>query len=130
MCNPRRCSPSPEKKTATAELFRDRGFFNSAFFTELRDARAAISAAAPNPQTQPPASRRALLLQYHRLLFSARDDPCAFDETLSFTWHDAFKPHLMHSSSSLRSEKAALVFNLGAAASRIAAAWTERRRAG
>jgi programmed cell death 6-interacting protein len=112
----------PEKKTAAAELFRDRHFFNSAFFTDLRDARAAISATAANPQTQPPASRRALLLRYHRLLFSARDDPCAFDETLAFTWHDAFKPHLKHASASLRFEKAALVFNLGAVASRIAAA--------
>jgi programmed cell death 6-interacting protein len=110
----------PEKKTAAAELFRDRHFFSAAAFSDIRDARAAV--AVPNPQAQPPASRRALILRYHRLLFSARDDPCAFDETLSFTWHDAFRPHLKHAASSLRLEKAALVFNVGAAASRIAAA--------
>ncbi|XP_021315761.1 ALG-2 interacting protein X isoform X2 [Sorghum bicolor] len=110
----------PEKKTAAAELFRDRHFFGAASFSEIRDARAVV--AVPNPQAQPPASRRALLLRYHRLLFSARDDPCAFDETLSFAWHDAFRPHLKHAAASLRFEKAALVFNVGAAASRIAAA--------
>jgi len=110
----------PEKKTAAAELFRDHHFFGAASFSDIRDARAAV--AVPNPQAQPPASRRALLLRYHRLLFSARDDPCAFDETLSFTWHDAFRPHLKHAAASLRFEKAALVFNVGAAASRIAAA--------
>ncbi|PUZ76741.1 hypothetical protein GQ55_1G315000 [Panicum hallii var. hallii] len=110
----------PEKKTAAAELFRDRHFFSAAAFSDIRDARAAV--AVPNPQAQPPASRRALILRYHRLLFSARDDPCAFDETLSFTWHDAFRPHLKHAAASLRFEKAALVFNVGAAASRIAAA--------
>ncbi|XP_062219755.1 vacuolar-sorting protein BRO1-like [Phragmites australis] len=112
----------PEKKTAAAELFRDRHFFNSASFSDIRDARAALSAATPNPQDQAPAFRRALLLRYHRLLFSARDDPCAFDETLAFTWHDAFRPHLRHASASLRFEKAALVFNVGAASSRIATA--------
>lgn len=110
----------PEKKTAAAELFRDRHFFGAASFSDIRDARAAV--AVPNPQAQPPASRRALLFRYHRLLFSARDDPCAFDETLCFTWHDAFRPHLKHAAASLRFEKAALVFNVGAAASRIAAA--------
>jgi programmed cell death 6-interacting protein len=110
----------PEKKTAAAELFRDRHFFSAAAFSDIRDARAAV--AVPNPQAQPPASRRALLLRYHRLLFSARDDPCAFDETLSFTWHDAFRTHLKRAAASLRFEKAALVFNVGAAASRIAAA--------
>ncbi|KAF7085039.1 hypothetical protein CFC21_088530 [Triticum aestivum] len=110
----------PEKKTAAAELFRDRHFFNSPVFTDLRDARASLS--APNPQTQPPSSSRALLLRYHRLLSSARDDPCAFDENLAFTWHDAFRPNLKHTSASLRFEKAAVVFNVGAASSRIAAA--------
>ncbi|TVU29064.1 hypothetical protein EJB05_20607, partial [Eragrostis curvula] len=115
----------PEKKTAAAVLFRDRHFFNSAFFNEIRDLRAALSAG----DSDPPASRRAILLRYHHLLFSARDDPCAFDETLTFTWHDAFKPHLKHSSASLRFEKAALVFNLGAVASNIAAA-VDRATAG
>ncbi|CAN6273619.1 unnamed protein product [Urochloa humidicola] len=110
----------PEKKTAAAELFRDRHFFGAPTFNDIRDARAAVAVA--NPQAQPPASRRALILRYHRLLFSARDDPCAFDETLSFTWYDAFRPHLKHAAASLRFEKAALVFNVGAAASRIAAA--------
>ncbi|XP_044951545.1 vacuolar-sorting protein BRO1-like [Hordeum vulgare subsp. vulgare] len=110
----------PEKKTAAAELFRDRHFFNSPVFTDLRDARASLS--APNPQTQPPSSSRALLLRYHRLLSSARDDPCAFDDNLAFTWHDAFRPNLKHTSASLRFEKAAVVFNVGAASSRIAAA--------
>ncbi|CAN6252490.1 unnamed protein product [Urochloa humidicola] len=110
----------PEKKTAAAELYRDHHFFGAPAFNDIRDARAAV--AVPNPQAQPPASRRALILRYHRLLFSARDDPCAFDETLSFTWYDAFRPHLKHAAASLRFEKAALVFNVGAAASRIAAA--------
>ncbi|KAM0834584.1 hypothetical protein ACQ4PT_063499 [Festuca glaucescens] len=110
----------PEKKTAAAELFRDRHFFNSPFFTDLRDARASLS--VPNPQTQPPSSSRALLLRYHRLLYSARDDPCAFDDNLAFTWHDAFRPNLKHTSAFLRFEKAAVVFNVGAASSRIAAA--------
>jgi len=110
----------PEKKTAAAELFRDRHFFSATAFSDVRDARAAV--AVPNPQAQPPGSRRALILRYHRLLFSARDDPCAFDENLSFTWHDAFRPHLKHAAASLRFEKAALVFNIGAAASGIAAA--------
>ena len=111
----------PEKKTAAAELFRDRHFFSSPFFTDLRNARAALSAA--NPQSQPPpSSSRAFLLHYHRLLFSARDDPCAFDDNLAFTWHDAFRPNLKHTSALLRFEKAAIVFNVGAASSRIAAA--------
>ncbi|KAL6633901.1 hypothetical protein ACP70R_026572 [Stipagrostis hirtigluma subsp. patula] len=125
MSQPRSPAPMlsvPEKKTAAAELFRDRHFFSAASFTDIRDARAALSAASPNPQDQGPAFRRALLLRYHRLLFSARDDPCAFDETLAFTWHDAFRPHLRHTAASLRFEKAALVFNVGAASSRIAAA--------
>ncbi|KAL6911738.1 hypothetical protein ACP4OV_000543 [Aristida adscensionis] len=112
----------PEKKTAAAELFRDRHFFGAAAFSDIRDARAALSPASPTPQAQAPAFRRALHLRYHRLLFSARDDPCAYDDTLAFTWHDAFRPHLRHASASLRFEKAALVFNVGAASSRIAAA--------
>ncbi|KAG8060130.1 hypothetical protein GUJ93_ZPchr0002g24877 [Zizania palustris] len=110
----------PEKKTAAAELFRDRHFFNSAFFTDLREARASLSAASSQTTTQDPSARRALLLRYHRLLASARDDPCAFDDNLSFTWNDAFRPHLKRTAASIRFEKAALVFNVGAASSRIA----------
>jgi programmed cell death 6-interacting protein len=116
--------PSPvlyvqEKKTAVAGIFGDRHFFDAASFSDIRAARVAV--AVPNPQAQPPASRRALLLRYHRLLSSARNDTCAFDETLYITWHDAFRPHLKHTAASLRLEKAAIVFNVGAAASRIAA---------
>uniref|UniRef100_A0A0D9VIR3 BRO1 domain-containing protein n=1 Tax=Leersia perrieri TaxID=77586 RepID=A0A0D9VIR3_9ORYZ len=110
----------PEKKTAAAELFRDRHFFNSEFFTELREARASLS--PPAPATQDPSSRRALLLRYHRLIAYAREDPCDFDDNLSFTWHDAFRPHLRRTAASLRFEKAAVVFNVGAASSRTAAA--------
>uniref|UniRef100_A0A0D9YVH0 BRO1 domain-containing protein n=1 Tax=Oryza glumipatula TaxID=40148 RepID=A0A0D9YVH0_9ORYZ len=112
----------PEKKTAATELFRDRHFFNSAFFTDLREARASLSAPSSQATTQDAASRRALLLRYHRLLASARDDPCDFDDDLAFTWHDAFRPHLRRTAASLRFEKAAVVFNVGAASSRIAAA--------
>ncbi|KAL5207888.1 hypothetical protein ABZP36_032323 [Zizania latifolia] len=112
----------PEKKTAAAELFRDRHFFNSAFFTDLREARASLSTASSQTTTQDPSARRALLLRYHRLLASVRDDPCAFDDNLSFTWNDAFRPHLKRTAASLRFEKAALMFNVGAASSRIAVA--------
>ncbi|CAN6317848.1 unnamed protein product [Urochloa humidicola] len=76
----------PKRKSAAAELFRDRPFFGAPAFNDIRDARAAV--AVPNPQAQPPASRRALILRYHRLLFSARG-------------------HLKHAVASLRFEKAA-----------------------
>ncbi|XP_062222645.1 vacuolar-sorting protein BRO1-like [Phragmites australis] len=133
MSKPRPLSPMlsvPEKKAVTAEVFRDRHFFGSAFFSDIRDARAALSAPPQNNHTQQPSFRRNLHLRYHRLLSSAREDPCAFDETLAFTWHDAFRPHLRHAAASLRFEKAALVFNVGAASSRIGAAVGRATEAG
>ncbi|XP_078166742.1 vacuolar-sorting protein BRO1-like isoform X2 [Carex rostrata] len=71
-------------------------------------------------QTPPPSagSRLDLLLQYYRAI-SVIERRLGCDDSIPFTWHDAFRSNKKSSLKSIDFEKASILFNIGAVHSQI-----------
>lgn len=124
-----------EKKTAAVDLYRPLRNYIAAHYSEreaqnLEDDLQAVrqmrsDLEKPQPSEALPEVRRDLLQSYYRALCAVESRfPISPDRdhvnTVSFTWHDAFKPNKKASQQNIHLEKAAVLFNLGAVHSQIA----------
>ncbi|CAA6673326.1 unnamed protein product [Spirodela intermedia] len=124
-----------EKKTAAIELYRPLRNYIASHYSErdaqnLEDDLEAVRqmrSDLENPQSSDalPEVRRDLLQSYYRALCAMESRfPISPDRdhinAFSFVWYDAFKPNKKASQQNIHLEKAAVLFNLGAAHSQIA----------
>ncbi|KAJ4825181.1 bck1-like resistance to osmotic shock [Turnera subulata] len=121
-----------EKKTTTLDLYRPLRNYIAMYYSEreaqnldddlqtLKSLRSDVER-VPDPS---PAARRDLLQSYFRALCLVETRfPISPDRdhinSVTFTWHDAFKQKQKASQQNIHLEKAAVLFNLGAAYSQI-----------
>ncbi|KAK9276718.1 hypothetical protein L1049_006254 [Liquidambar formosana] len=123
-----------EKKTVSLDLYRPLRQFVSFTYSEreaqsLEDDLQSVKQMRSDlerttTQSDSPTARRDLLQNYFKVLCVMETRfPISPDKdhinTITFTWHDAFKQKLKASQQNIHLEKAAVLFNLGAVYSQI-----------
>jgi len=117
-----------EKKTTSTDIYRPLRQYIALNYSE-RDAQLAeddldavrdLRSALEKPPDSSPEIRRDQLHSYFKALSLIEPRFPTVSSSLSFTWHDAFKPNKKATLSSIQFEKAAVLFNLGAVYSQIA----------